>query len=172
MGRLLQQSGRRRLLPSRTESLWASLSTASISVPFAFFPENGLSFPKKDDLKNAAVMEASTLALKTSETRIQGSVNTVSTFQKKHQKRNMLFALPSAQAESHPSCRGKPSLRDQVPMVPVYVRRSELTVSVYLRPCGIGGRVLGRSANLSIPLPVTGKVPPSILTLGPSRFDP
>ena len=26
-------------------------------------------------------------------------------------------------------------------MVPVYVRRSELTVSVYLRPCGIGGRV-------------------------------
>lgn len=25
--------------------------------------------------------------------------------------------------------------------MPVYVRRSELTVSVYLRPCGIGGRV-------------------------------
>lgn len=51
-GRLLKQSGRRRLLPSRTESLWALLSTASISVPFPFFPENGLSFPKKDDLKS------------------------------------------------------------------------------------------------------------------------
>lgn len=42
---------------------------------------------------------------------LQGSVNTVSTFQKKHQKHNMLFALPRTQAESHPSCCGKPSLR-------------------------------------------------------------
>lgn len=54
-------------------------------------------------------------------------------------------------AESHGCIRWKEwtsleqgfhcSCLDQMPMVPVYVRRSELTVLVYLRPCGIGGRV-------------------------------